>query len=92
MSIRTRRLLVLGLLAVSCLALFGTPALAQCSMCQQVISQSPEARRISAELNRAILLMFVAPYLVFTSFALMFFRAPLGRHLRRMLRIFFLPR
>jgi hypothetical protein len=92
MTPRTRRLLFVGLLAVSGIALLGSPALAQCSMCQQVISQSPEARRMSAELNRAILLMFVAPYLVFTSFALLFFRAPLSRQLRRLVRIFFLPR
>ena len=79
-------------LAVSCLALFGPPALAQCSMCQQVVASSPEARRMGTELNRAILLMFVAPYLVFTSFALVLFRDPLARHARRLVRIFFLPR
>ncbi len=47
---------------------------------------------MGAELNRAILLMFVAPYLVFTSFALVLFRAPIGRQVRRVVRIFFLPR
>jgi hypothetical protein len=92
MSARGTRLLFLGLVAVSCLAVFGPPALAQCSMCQQVVSQSPEARRIGAELNRAILLMFVAPYLIFTSFALVIFRAPVGRQVRRVVRAFFLPR
>ena len=92
MSAFTRRLVLTGVLVLSCLALFGPPALAQCSMCQQVVSQSPEARRIGAELNRAILLMFVAPYLIFTSFALVLFRDPIGRHARRLIRIFLLPR
>jgi len=88
----TRRLVFSATLAVCGLALFGPPALAQCSMCQQVVSQSPEARRIGAELNRAILLMFVAPYLVFASFAFILFRDPIGRHARRLIRTFFLPR
>ena len=70
----------------------GTFVLAQCSMCQQVIVQSPEAQKMSSELNRAILLMFVAPYLVFTSFALAFFRAPILRQIQRLVRVFFLPR
>jgi hypothetical protein len=81
-----------GLLAISCLCVLGPPALAQCSMCRQVVSQSPEAQRIGAELNRAILLMFVAPYLIFTTFALVLFRAPIGRRVRQVVRMFFLPR
>jgi hypothetical protein len=92
MSGGTRRLLIGGLLALSCLAVLAPTALAQCSMCQQVVSQSPEARRVGAELNRAILLMFCAPYLIFTSFALVLFRAPLGREIRRVVRAVFLPR
>jgi hypothetical protein len=88
----TRRIALTAVLALSCLALFGPPALAQCSMCQQVVASSPEARRVGAELNRAILLMFVAPYLIFTSFALVLFRDPIGRQARRLIRIFFLPR
>ena len=87
-----RRLVFAGLLAISCLAVLGPPALAQCSMCRQVVSSSPEAQRMGAELNRAILLMFVAPYLVFTSFALVLFRAPIAQRLRCLVRIFFLPR
>jgi hypothetical protein len=92
MSAQGRRLVLAGLLVLSCLAVFAPPALAQCSMCQQVVSQSPEARRAGAELNRAILVMFMAPYLVFASFALVLFRAPIGRHIRRVVRVFFLPR
>jgi hypothetical protein len=87
-----RRVVFGGLLAVSCLAVFGPPALAQCSMCRQVVAQSPEAQRMGAELNRAILLLFVAPYLVFMSFALVLFRVPIGQRIRRLVRLFFLPR
>ena len=86
------RRLVTVVLALAALAMLGAPVFAQCSMCQQVIAQSPEAQKVSSELNRAILLMFVAPYLVFTSFALAFFRAPIGRQVRRLVRVFFLPR
>ena len=54
----------------SCLLwLAAAPALAQCSMCQSVVAQSPEGQAMAGELNKAILLMFVAPYLVFGSFA-----------------------
>jgi hypothetical protein len=92
MSTPGRRLLLLGLLLLSCLAVLAPPTLAQCSMCQQVVSQSPEGRRMGAELNHAILLMFVAPYLVFTSFVLVFFRAPIGQKVRQVIRLFLLPR
>jgi len=86
------RTLVTVVLALASLAVLTAPVLAQCSMCQQVIVQSPEAQKMSSELNRAILLMFVAPYLVFTSFALAFFRAPILRQIQRLVRVFFLPR
>jgi hypothetical protein len=86
------RSLVAGVLALAGLLMLAPPVLAQCSMCQQVVAQSPEAQRMGSELNRAILLMFVAPYLVFTSFALAFFRAPIGRRIRRLVRVLFLPR
>ncbi len=92
MRVARRRLLIASLLAACCLAAFAAPALAQCSMCRQVIAQSPEAQRVGAELNRAILLMFLAPYLVFTSFALVLFRVPIVERLRRVARIFLLPR
>jgi uncharacterized membrane protein YozB (DUF420 family) len=57
--------LVTVVLALASLAVLTAPVLAQCSMCQQVIVQSPEAQKMSSELNRAILLMFVA-HIVFT--------------------------
>jgi hypothetical protein len=87
-----RRLVFATLLLAIGLALLGPPVVAQCSMCRQVIAQSPEAQQVGAELNRAILLMFLAPYVVFTSFALVLFRVPIVARLRRFARVFLLPR
>lgn len=62
-------------LAVAGLAAFAAePALAQCAMCKTVLEGSTEGRRIAANLNHAILLMFFAPYLVFASFVALVFR------------------
>jgi hypothetical protein len=72
----------LGVLAGTALLAAAGPALAQCSMCQQVVAASPEAQRLGGELNRAILVMLAAPYLVVTTFLLAFFRAPLAHRLR----------
>ena len=54
-------------------------ALAQCSMCKAVVAQSPEGQRMAGELNKAILVMLAAPYLVFGSCAAVLFRSRLGR-------------
>jgi hypothetical protein len=61
-------------------------------MCQSVLVQSPEGQAMAGELNKAILVMFVAPYLVFGSFAAYFFRARLDGAVRRTLRALVLPR
>lgn len=79
----------LALLLISALA---APALAQCSMCRSVIAQSPEGQAVAGELNKAILVMFAAPYLVFGSFAAYFFRGRIGGVLRRALGGLVLPR
>jgi hypothetical protein len=78
------------LVAGACLALPG-PLLAQCAMCRQVVTQSPEAQAFGAELNRAILVLMAAPYLLFSSFAIVLFRHRIGRRLRSW-AAFFLPR
>jgi hypothetical protein len=52
-------------------------------MCQSVVSQSPEAQAAAAELNRAILVLFAAPYVVFATLLFLFFREPLSRFLAR---------
>jgi hypothetical protein len=80
--------LVLGLL----LGLFAEPALSQCSMCRAVVVQSPEGQRVAGELNKAILLMLVAPYLVMGGFTAWLFRTRLGALLRRAAGLPVLPR
>ena len=74
------------------LGLMVEPALAQCAMCRSVIAQSPEGQRIAGELNKAILLMFFAPYLIFGSFAAWIFRSRLGAFSRRLAGLLLLPR
>ena len=74
------------------LGLAVEPALGQCAMCRSVIAQSPEAQRVAGELNKAILLMFFAPYLIFGSFAAWIFRSRLGGFLRRLAGLLLLPR
>ena len=60
-----RRLIVL-LAAIAPLLLSAAPVLAQCAMCQTALMNSPEGRGMGQEFNRAILVMFFAPYAVFT--------------------------
>jgi hypothetical protein len=77
-----RRKLLTAVFVVAALALAMTgPAAAQCAMCKTVLTSSAEGRAFSQELDRAILLMFVAPYLVFGTLAAVLFRKPLGRRL-----------
>jgi hypothetical protein len=47
---------------------------AQCAMCKTVLLGSPEGRHLSESLNRAILLMFFAPYTVIGTFLAIYFR------------------
>lgn len=75
------------------LALAAAPAaLAQCSMCKAVVAQSPEGQQMAAELNKAILLMFAAPYLIFGSCAAVLFRGRLWQAGRRLAGFLVLPR
>jgi hypothetical protein len=60
-----RRFLALALL-VAPLVLSAAPVMAQCAMCQTALMNSPEGRGMGQEFNRAILVMFFAPYAVFT--------------------------
>jgi hypothetical protein len=78
----TRRRLALPALFVA-LVLVGSRVAAQCSMCQSVISQSPEAQAAAAQLNLAILVMFSAPYLLLASFVLLVFPEPIKHFLLR---------
>lgn len=79
------RLRVLGsaLVLGALLVLAPGQASAQCSMCQQVVSQSPEVRKAGMELNLAILVLFAAPYLVFSTLAVVLLRPQIERYLRK---------
>lgn len=68
------KLVLAGALLLATLAFAAQPAAAQCAMCQTAVTGSPEGRSMSGQLNQAILLMFVAPYLVVSSFLLLAFR------------------
>jgi hypothetical protein len=52
----------------------AAPAMAQCSMCQATLVGSAEGRAMAGAFNHAILVMLVAPYLVFVSLLFVFFR------------------
>lgn len=62
-----RALMTASLLAWPLLA--PPPASAQCAMCKTALTNSEEGRGLSAEFNRAILVMLVAPYLMMGGFA-----------------------
>jgi hypothetical protein len=84
--------LALGLLVLVVLMLAGGPAVAQCSICKTVLTQSPEGRQIGATVNTAILVMLLAPYLVFGSLAVILFRVRIAREIARWARLLLLPR
>jgi hypothetical protein len=75
---RAARLLALAAL----LAGGAAPAGAQCAMCKATLESSEEGRRVSGELNRAILLMLAAPYVVFGTCAGVLFRRRIGAYLK----------
>jgi hypothetical protein len=64
---------------------------AQCAMCRNFLTSSPEGRRMASAFGHGILLMLAAPYLVMGTFAAVFFRQrwqpPLFRFLGRVLRV-----
>ncbi len=60
--------------ALLALAVVAGPALAQCAMCRTALTQSPEGRAMAAGFNRAILVMLVAPYVVFGTGLVLYFR------------------
>ena len=71
------------LVAVLPLLLAASPVLAQCAMCQTALTGSAEGRGMSQEFNRAILVMFFAPYAVFGVVGTVLLRHRIGAALRR---------
>ena len=77
-----RRLIVL-LAVVAPLLLSAAPVFAQCAMCQTALMNSPEGRGMGQEFNRAILVMFFAPYAVFSVVGTVLLRHRIGAAVRR---------
>jgi hypothetical protein len=71
------------LVAALPLVLAASPALAQCAMCQTALMNSPEGRGMGQEFNRAILVMFFAPYAVFSVVGTVLLRHRIAAALRR---------
>lgn len=61
-------------LAVAGALLLAGPAAAQCAMCKTALTNSSEGQRIANNFNHAILVMFVAPYVVSAVFVGLVFR------------------
>jgi hypothetical protein len=78
----TRKAAALLLFGAALAALAAPAAFAQCAMCKTALTNSSEGQRIATNLNHAILLMFFAPYLVFSVFVATIFRGRIRRWLR----------
>jgi heme/copper-type cytochrome/quinol oxidase subunit 2 len=50
---------------VSSLLTWSLPVLAQCAMCKNAVTGSPEAAKLSQHLNFAILILLIPPVLIF---------------------------
>lgn len=68
----------LALIFAGGLLLAAEPALAQCAMCRTALTNSPEGRALAESFNHAILVMLFAPYAVFATGAVLFFRRRRG--------------
>jgi hypothetical protein len=82
---------VAGLIAAA-IAFAPGAAFAQCAMCQTALMNSPEARGMGAEFNRAILVMLFAPYAVFGSIGAVLLRRRIAAAVRRALTRVRVPR
>lgn len=70
-------------LALVACAVLASPAAAQCAMCKTALTNSSEGQRIANNFNHAILVMFVAPYVVSTVFVGLVFRGRIRSWLTR---------
>ena len=62
---RTIRLTVFAAGLVSTLLAWSVPVLAQCAMCKNAVTGSPDAARLSQSLNFAVLVLLIPPVLIF---------------------------
>ena len=71
---RTIKLAVMASGAVMTLLAWSWPALAQCAMCKNAVTGSPEAAKLSASLNFAIIILLIPPVLIFCGIFVLAFR------------------
>src|SRR5215212_9633890 len=71
---RTIRYTVLASGAAATLLAWSLPALAQCAMCKNAVTGSPEAARLSQSLNFAVLVLLIPPVLIFCGIFVMAYR------------------
>lgn len=86
------RALVAAALALALSLAPAVPAASQCAMCGTALTGSPEGRAMSAQFNRAILMMLFAPYVVVGALAGVLFHRQIASHLSRLTRRWPLPR
>ncbi|HUQ31575.1 MAG TPA: hypothetical protein VM095_05610 [Pyrinomonadaceae bacterium] len=53
---------------------WSLPALAQCAMCKNAVTGSPEAAKLSESLNFAIIVLLIPPVLIFCGFFVLAYR------------------
>jgi hypothetical protein len=72
----SRRLAAIALLSVLVFGICQIPAQAQgCSMCRTALENSPEGREMSTHFNRGIVFMLTVPYVLFSAFGIVLYRA-----------------
>jgi hypothetical protein len=71
---RTIRLAVLASVVAATLLAWSLPALAQCAMCKNAATGSPEAAKLAASLNFAIIILLIPPVLIFCGIFFLAFR------------------
>jgi heme/copper-type cytochrome/quinol oxidase subunit 2 len=71
---RTIKIVLVGAAAAVALFVLSSPALAQCALCKNAITGSPEAARLSQSLNFAILILLIPPVLIFCGIFVLAYR------------------
>ena len=67
-SRRTIKLALLASGALAALLSWCLPVAAQCAMCKNAVTGSPEAAKLSESLNFAIIVLLIPPVLIFCGF------------------------
>jgi hypothetical protein len=71
---RAIKLAALAFGAAGALLAWSLPVAAQCAMCKNAVTGSPEAARLSESLNFAIIVLLIPPVLIFCGIFLLAFK------------------